>query len=140
MAAQTRSATSNGVGRSMRPDIEGDEGAAGFFKSSDEFWEVFNKFNCLNGDWERWETPVARKQHCDLFGDTVDIGEVYFKKQVGQAFDQVVKVSIRSMAKILYVALLQSGRLMQLASQCADDDWQRMVQMANRRGSLNKGD
>ena len=51
------------------------------FETNEFFWKAFNRFNALNGEGNRWDRPTARKEHEDLFGDVIKIGDTYFTRQ-----------------------------------------------------------
>ena len=61
----------------------------------------------LNGALGQAEMPVfqwttARKQHEDLFGDIIQIGEEYLRRtRPGLGWDQEIKLSIRSMDRLI---------------------------------------
>ena len=61
--------------------------------------------NGLMGAHFEWETPTAQKRHSDEFGDVIEVGEMYLKRSIGTAYDQVVKLSQRSAQKILHSLL-----------------------------------
>ena len=52
--------------------------------------------------FDGWKPTKARKNHEDAFGDEIQEGEMYFKRQYYQAWDSVLKLSRRSMDKLLF--------------------------------------
>lgn len=107
-----------------------------YFANAEEFWASFKTFDALNPDWERWQRTTAAKEHEDIFGDTVESGEVYFKKHVGPAFDAVEKVSLRSMVRMVYLMLVRNPRLQSVGEEFEAREFDRMRAAAD---SLESG-
>ena len=70
--------------------------------------EFATRLDCLNALYgsrssavTRWKYVEARKKHTDEFGDTIQKGEVYFRRHRGGFGYDVFKVSRGSMEKIL---------------------------------------
>ena len=54
-------------------------------------------------DFFVWRAIVARKEHEDEFGVVVKNGETYYKRQYGNAFDGVDKLSRQSMERLIFL-------------------------------------
>ena len=113
----------------IRPKPAGEVGAlfvTELFESDEHFWLDFKKFNALYPGWN-WSSPAAQKSHTDLFGDSIDVGDVYFSKAYGVGWHEKIKLSRASMEKIMYVAMVTCPIVEQVAEQRAkkmDDEIQ----------------
>ena len=63
-----------------------------FFKE-EAFELALARLNALGSEYEPWKVTQARKKHTDEFGEVIEIGDDYYKKSSGQAFDDNVKLS-----------------------------------------------
>src|SRR5262245_36584565 len=88
-----------------------------FYLEDDEFWKAFAQLDSFQGEYSQWQTPCAQKEHTDEFGDHIKRNETYFKLQVGGAFDAVIKLSRRSMDKLLFVVVQRSPLLRHFADE-----------------------
>ncbi len=70
--------------------------------NDDELRKLLEKLNAPFSGFYQWEFTKARKEHEDEFGDEIAVGEVYFKRKYGLAWDAVLKLSRDSMEKMLY--------------------------------------
>jgi len=93
-------------------DIDSDQGV-----SREDLQEQIEWLNTLNADWRQWNWTRARKEYTDLFGDTIAPGEDYLRRDCGQAFDEHVKLSQRSMARMLHALFEGNSTLQALARQ-----------------------
>ncbi len=66
------------------------------------FNDYLRKLNALYSMYDRWEHTVARKDHDDEFGAHIKPREIYFKRQYGAAWDEVLKLSRRSMEMMIF--------------------------------------
>lgn len=96
------------------------------FKKEEDFWSAFNRFNALYGKFG-WSRTSARKDHDDIFGVKILERETYFKLQVGGGFDQVEKVAMSSMERIVYLVMSCNPSLERLGEEMDDKQRQAMV-------------
>jgi len=64
--------------------------------------ELVEKLNAIGSSFNEWRLTKARKHHEDEFGDEIEKDQFYFKKQYGEAFDEVLKLSRASMEMLLF--------------------------------------
>jgi hypothetical protein len=69
--------------------------------SDKEFAELVRKLNALTHPAFQWRWTRARKEHEDIFGETIHRREEYFKREVGVAWGNDIKVSRISMERIV---------------------------------------
>lgn len=82
---------------------------------------MVEKLNAFTSTMFPWRLVQARKQHEDIFGETIKDREMYFKIEAGQAFDNVIKVSQGSMDKLVFVLFRTSPMLEDLAGRILKD-------------------
>ena len=85
-----------------------------FFKE-EAFELALARLNALGSEYEPWKVTQARKKHTDEFGEVIEIGDDYYKKSSGQAFDVNVKLSKKSMGRFAYLYFVNSNVLENLA-------------------------
>jgi hypothetical protein len=102
------------------------------FESDDAFWKSFERLNALNGEGWRREPTTARTRHIDLFGDTINKCEIYFKKEYGSAFASVVKLSRASMERALFAVVESSPVIRQIGDHLLEQERKRMFDAINR--------
>jgi hypothetical protein len=83
----------------------------------DEFDDMLDKLNALNPSAFPWQRTKARKEHKDLFEERIRDGEVYFKRQVGAAWGDDIKLSRLSMERMLYALFSLNPDLERLAEE-----------------------
>ena len=74
--------------------------------NDEQFSRLFSMLNALyfdSSDFFVWRAVVARKEHEDEFGVVVKNGETYYKRQYGNAFDGVDKLSRQSMERLIFL-------------------------------------
>jgi len=54
-------------------------------------------------DFSPWQETTARTSHEDLFGRDIKTGEIYYNRNAGAAYDDIIKISRLSMARLVYV-------------------------------------
>ena len=67
-----------------------------------ELSDFVKKLNALYSDHDGWTFITARKDYQDEFGSKVYRGQIYFKRQYGVAYDDVLKLSRNSMELLIY--------------------------------------
>jgi len=84
------------------------------------FGEQLNRVNALCGPFFGFQETQAAKVHVDTFGDTIELGEIYYRRDLG-AFDYSddVKLSERSIQSFLY-ALLERNHGVQRTADAAE--------------------
>ena len=85
-----------------------------FFKE-EAFELALARLNALGSEYEPWKVTQARKKHTDEFGEVIEIGDDYYKKSSGQAFDDNVKLSKKSMGRFSYLYFMNSNALENIA-------------------------
>lgn len=76
--------------------------------TDEKFDEAFRLLNAFYGNWP-WKTIHARKDHNDEFGDVIETGEEYFSRDIGIAWGDNLKLSIRSMDVLLTIFLCDNA-------------------------------
>lgn len=83
-----------------------------YYKSDAEFNVDVKRLNALiRRDSSQWQYTQARKDHEDFFGVEIKIGESYFKRQYGAAYDDVLKLSRLSMERLLFAVFAGNSHL-----------------------------
>ena len=78
----------------------------------DETFELaVARLNALGGEYQPWKVTQARKNHTDEFGQLIKSGEHYYNKSSGSAYDNVVKLSEKSMDSFAYLYFLNTPQL-----------------------------
>lgn len=88
--------------------------------SDEEFREMVEKLNGLNPSVFPWKWTTARKEHEDLFGETIRNGEVYFKREIGVGWGDAIKLSRLSMERMLYALFSANPGLEGLAEEICE--------------------
>jgi hypothetical protein len=88
--------------------------------------ELLGRFNALFGGWNEWRPTSARKEHQDLFGEVICDGEIYYKRQMGPAWDDVIKLSRLSMERLLYAVFYGNSRLENIAARIEQAEQSRL--------------
>jgi hypothetical protein len=83
----------------------------------EEFDDMLDKLNALNPSAFPWQRTKARKEHEDLFGETIRDGEIYIKRQVGAGWGDDIKLSRLSMERMLYALFPANPSLEGLAEE-----------------------
>ncbi|HZX30308.1 MAG TPA: hypothetical protein VFF03_03055 [Rhodocyclaceae bacterium] len=92
----------------------------GCFKSEQEFWAYYKRFNAIcGGTWQGWKPTQARSRHEDLFGLRILPGQMFFRKQAGGDGASELKLSLASMEKILLIVMVQNRSLNELGERIA---------------------
>ena len=81
------------------------------FYTTEEINEKVKKINYLNNEYYQWVLKKAQKQHKDLFGKIINVGEYYFRLHVGYHYSNDLKMSYDSMDKFLYAVFYPSPEL-----------------------------
>ena len=95
---------------------------------------MVEKLNALNHPTFPWQWTQARKEHEDLFGETIQDGETYFKREIGAAWDSVIKLSRLSMERLLYALFSANLGLQEVGEEIAQQRQEELLE-AHRRFS-----
>ena len=79
--------------------------------SDEELEKLVDQLNALTDEWRQWKWTRARKEHEDLFGDAIQPGDDYLKRAYGSEFHEDVKLSQRSMSRMLHALFEGNLRL-----------------------------
>ena len=83
--------------------------------SAEELERLVDQLNALTDEWRQWKWTRARKEHEDLFGQTIRPGDEYLKRAYGAEFHEDVKLSRQSMSKMLHALFDGNLRLQTIA-------------------------
>ena len=78
--------------------------------SNKTFNEMFERLNSLN-EYFPWQFKRAQKEHLDLFGEKIQIGETYFRQHFTGSYSDDIKLSEQSMERVLYVLFAANPNL-----------------------------
>lgn len=92
----------------------------------DKLWKDVRRLNALLGSYSAFVETTARKEHEDEFGNKINEGELYFKRQVGEGYHQVVKISKNSMNQIIEIIFGRSQHLVDLADKILEADMEKL--------------
>ena len=104
--------------------------------SDNELRELVEKLNALYSDFYQWRFTTARKKHQDEFGDEIAEGEVYFKREYGSAWDEVLKLSRGSMEKMLYCVFNGNFRLEKICEELVKEKRKRLIEAHEKYSPL----
>lgn len=104
------------------------------YYKQEEFEQMVKKLNALYSKMSPWRKTQARKKHEDLFGETIENGEVYFKREDGPAFDDVIKLSQLSMERLL-LALFSGNYGLEESAQHVHEQREQELREAHARYS-----
>ena len=68
-----------------------------------EFQVHLRLLNALYHPSDSWQATAARKDHTDLFGQSIPNGAVYFRKRSGPGWGDVIRLSSLSIDRVLYL-------------------------------------
>lgn len=98
--------------------------------------EEFNKLlDCLMGvtnEYAQWSPTKANKEHDDFWGDTIKRGEIYYKRCYGRTYDDIIKLSERSMDKLLFAIFAGNPDLKILGEHINKERFERLHQAGSK--------
>jgi hypothetical protein len=103
----------------------------------EEFDDMLDKLNALNPSAFPWQRTKARKEHKDLFGETIRDDEVYFKRQVGAGWGDDIKLSRLSMERVLYALFSLNPGLERLAEEVIEARLKQRLEAHRRSSPMN---
>lgn len=74
----------------------------------EDFTKYLEKFNGLFSEYSEWHPTRANKEHKDDFGNDIEYGEIYYKREYGAGYHQVFKISGKSLAIIFQILFWQN--------------------------------
>lgn len=91
-----------------------------WYYREDEFALMVRRLNTFYGPYDQWRATTARKKHRDLYGRLIKSGEVYYKRQIGPAWDAQLKLSQLSLARLLYALFAGNPELERVADRAVE--------------------
>ena len=92
------------------PETEDDQ-----YYTDQEIRKLVEQLNALTDEWRQWTWVRARKEHRDLFGNAIRPGTDYLRREYGPAPHENVKVSHRSMSRMLQALIGGNPRLQMIS-------------------------
>ena len=89
------------------------------------------RLNTLFVDLFGFQLITARKDHTDLFDVPMRLGDSYYKRQRGGAFDDVIKLSEKSMDRVCLTVFYGNNYLRTLTDGALVRETQRAVHVLN---------
>lgn len=83
-----------------------------YFRDEEAFYKALEKLNMLTPALDQWRLTRARREHMDVFGETIAVGEDYYSREIG--WSNVLRVSQLSMERLLYVVVGNNPRMTEL--------------------------
>lgn len=87
------------------------------YYSEDDLDKKVEMLNAFISEYSPWQLTHANKDHGDLFGETIERGERYYKRRCGVAYDDVLKLSQLSMARMCHALFRSASFLESIAEQ-----------------------
>lgn len=78
------------------------------------FDRALEKLNMFTPAGGQWRLTRARREHTDVFDETIAAGEDYYSREVGPGWSDVVRISKLSMERLLYAVVINNPRLTEL--------------------------
>ena len=85
------------------------------YLDDEKFVELFSRFDALFHDWGNWGAVKARKDQTDLFGESIQTGETYYKRDYGASWDATIKLSRKSLELVMFAMFAGNLILEQVA-------------------------
>ena len=92
--------------------------------NDEQFSRLFAMLNALyfdTYDFFTWRDVVAQKEHKDEFGAVIGSGETYYKRKYGDSYDEVNKLSRKSMEHLLFLLFNGNFKLQKWCGQLVDE-------------------
>src|SRR2546423_661095 len=90
------------------------------YTSDPEFASAVKQLNALCDASRPFQSTQANKDHRDAFGDTIERGESYFKREFGGGFGNDVKLSAASMERLCSALFFGNQQLVAIAEKLAE--------------------
>jgi hypothetical protein len=101
------------------------------FISEENFELALARLNALGDEFKPWALTQAQKNHTDEFGEVIKAGDDYYKKSIGQAFDNNVKLSKKSMVRFAYLYFMNSNALENIADKVIKEKNEKLQRAVN---------
>ena len=101
------------------------------FISEENFELALARLNALGDEFKPWALTQAQKNHTDEFGEVIKAGDDYYKKSIGQAFDNNVKLSKKSMVRFAYLYFMNSNALENIADKVIKEKNEKLQRALN---------
>ena len=106
-----------------------------FYQGDDEFNVAVEMLNALSDIYRPFQWTTANKEHVDEFGDKIDRGDSYFKRELGGGFGNVLKLSARSMEILCGCLFFNNRQLTAVAEKMVK---QRVEELADVQGRMSR--
>ena len=87
------------------------------YYSEDELDKLVILLNAFTSEYSPWKLTKARIQHEDIFGETIQIDDHYYRIPHGASFVDAIKLSRLSMERLCFVLFESTDRLKPIAEQ-----------------------
>ena len=104
----------------------------------DEFRKLVEKLNALYPALDRWKFTTARKAHEDEFGDSIQEGATYFKRQYDVAWDAVLKLSRNSMEMLLFCIFNGNFQLQKHCEELVKEEREKLAEEHEKHSPLKQ--
>ena len=101
------------------------------FISEENFELALARLNALGDEFNPWTLTQARKNHTDEFDEVIKAGDDYYKKSIGQAFNNNVKLSKKSMVRFAYLYFMNSNALENIADKVIKEKNEKLQRAVN---------
>jgi hypothetical protein len=102
------------------------------YYKEDDFHAMVRKLNALCGSSFEWNYTQARKRHEDHFGEMIERGDIYFKRDLGGSFGNELKLSYDSMERLLFAVFASNFSLQRLAERIIEDEIKELRESVNK--------
>jgi hypothetical protein len=106
--------------------------------TDEQFEKYLKRLNALGNPYSNWSYIQARKVHVDELGDQILNGEIYFKRSYGVAYNDVFKLSRRSMDKVLFLLFNGNFYLQTIADQFIMKEFEKLSVAINKLPRFDK--
>jgi hypothetical protein len=110
-----------------------------WYYTDEEINQLVPQLNKLNPHHLGWRAVLANEPYRDDFGESIDIGETFYQRQIGAAADDVIRLSKISMARLLYAAFTANPVLSDLTEQMSEVREQKQNLFTKRTQHIAKG-
>ena len=94
----------------------------------EELARMVKLLNGLMPEFFPFQWTKARKEHEDLFGETISIGEDYLQRKTGPAWDNSIKLSQLSVERVFFSIFDDNPKLRKLAQHVNEQRQERIAE------------
>lgn len=98
----------------------------------EELYERVELLNTLNNSYAPWRAAAARKNDEDFFGREIKQGDVYYQRQYGQAYDDTIQLSRKSMEDIIFCLFSGNVGLQSFTKSLKEKNIEQMLETINK--------